>query len=187
MSSEATDGDLPPTKRARLDQDASAVATDTTSAVAATTVLAPASATASAVGEQVAAPSDPFSFEHETGLFKTLKDSLGRRAATEEEVGVTEYADSSVPPFAGIIKHRSVTAGSIPESCTRPLELTTTSFSTGLPTFSCMKLDLMVKSSSSRIFEDLSSRSGKKRRRRSQSRRRPRPFPPRRPRLSLCQ
>ncbi|GAA5865441.1 hypothetical protein JCM8547_001245 [Rhodosporidiobolus lusitaniae] len=41
-----------------------------------------------------------------TGLYGVLAPSLGKRAANEEEVGVTEYVSASVEPFSGIIKHR---------------------------------------------------------------------------------
>jgi hypothetical protein len=40
------------------------------------------------------------------GLFGVLAESLGRRAATEDEVGVTQYVSPEVDSFSGIIKHR---------------------------------------------------------------------------------
>lgn len=54
-----------------------------------------------------------FFTEDATGLFKVLASSIGKRAANEEEVGITEYVSPDVQPFSGIIKHRFVS--------TRPL------------------------------------------------------------------
>ncbi|GAA5958197.1 hypothetical protein JCM8115_004015 [Rhodotorula mucilaginosa] len=47
-----------------------------------------------------------FFTEDATGLFKVLASSIGKRAANEEEVGITEYVSPDVQPFSGIIKHR---------------------------------------------------------------------------------
>lgn len=47
-----------------------------------------------------------FSFEGEKGLFGLVFPSLGFRASTEEETGILEYVDGTIPPFSGIIKHR---------------------------------------------------------------------------------
>ncbi|KAL8279139.1 hypothetical protein RQP46_008395 [Phenoliferia psychrophenolica] len=52
-----------------------------------------------------AAP-NPFSWAGEGGLFGSLVETLGRRASTEPEVGISEYVDPDIPPFSGIIKHR---------------------------------------------------------------------------------
>ncbi|KAM0752966.1 tRNA pseudouridine synthase D [Meredithblackwellia eburnea MCA 4105] len=41
-----------------------------------------------------------------TGLFALLKHHIGKRTSTEDEVGIHEYVDNSVPSFKGIIKHR---------------------------------------------------------------------------------
>jgi hypothetical protein len=49
-----------------------------------------------------------FFTEDATGLFKVLASSIGKRAANEEEVGITEYVSPDVQPFSGIIKHRFV-------------------------------------------------------------------------------
>jgi hypothetical protein len=77
--------DQPPAKRVKLDD---------------VSVPAPAPAVAPATTE------DRFSFANETGLFASVFPYLGIRAATEPEVGILEYVDPDVPPFAGIIKHR---------------------------------------------------------------------------------
>ncbi|KAM0793600.1 hypothetical protein ACM66B_001033 [Microbotryomycetes sp. NB124-2] len=47
-------------------------------------------------------------FKHERGLFKLLvKNDINKQAqCSEDDVGVTEYADADCPPFKGIIKHR---------------------------------------------------------------------------------
>ena len=49
-----------------------------------------------------------FGQSNESGLFFALRSTLGLRASTEEEVGITEYVDPTIPPFEGIIKHRCV-------------------------------------------------------------------------------
>jgi tRNA pseudouridine13 synthase len=54
-----------------------------------------------------------------TGLFGVLAPSLGKRAATEEEVGVTQYVSAEVEPFSGIIKHRFVPSELHPTRRTR--------------------------------------------------------------------
>ncbi|GAA5923167.1 pseudouridine synthase PUS7 [Sporobolomyces koalae] len=41
-----------------------------------------------------------------TGLFAVLKPTLGKQAAEEPQVGITEFVDESSPAFSGIIKHR---------------------------------------------------------------------------------
>lgn len=45
-------------------------------------------------------------FQTESGLFGSIKDTIGIEAAAEPDVGITEYVDPAVPPFSGIIKHR---------------------------------------------------------------------------------
>ena len=49
---------------------------------------------------------NPFSWVSEGGLFGSLVETLGKRASTEPEVGISEYVDPAVLPFSGIIKHR---------------------------------------------------------------------------------
>ena len=83
----------PPAKRVKLDTEVSA----TSDAPVAPPAAVPAPA---------ALAKPQFSFEGETGLFATVAPTLGVRAATEDEVGISEYADATVPPFSGIIKHR---------------------------------------------------------------------------------
>ena len=55
---------------------------------------------------------NPFSWAGEGGLFASLVDTLGKRASTEPEVGISEYVDPEIPPFSGIIKHRCARARS---------------------------------------------------------------------------
>lgn len=83
----------PPAKRVKLDPEATP---------AADAPVAPAAAAPAPAGPTKA----QFSFEGEKGLFGTVAPSLGVRASTEDEVGISEYADATVPPFSGIIKHR---------------------------------------------------------------------------------
>ncbi|SCV68367.1 BQ2448_488 [Microbotryum intermedium] len=72
--------------------------------------IAEATTTATATANEAPAPSSststPFSFANEKGLFKLIEPSLGIRPALEPEVGITEYVNRDVPPFAAIIKHR---------------------------------------------------------------------------------
>lgn len=50
---------------------------------------------------------DAFSLESaQTGLFASLVSTLGIRASTEEEVGITRFVNSEGEGFSGIIKHR---------------------------------------------------------------------------------
>jgi hypothetical protein len=109
----------PPSKRVKIDGPA-AVPSSATQVSNVTTENAPNSSiaeklnSAKSTDDSVATPvpattQDEKTFEHETsGLFSSIKSTLGVRASNEIEVGVTEYADNSIPSFAGIIKHRSV-------------------------------------------------------------------------------
>lgn len=90
MSSEA---DQPAAKRIRLD-DPAAPASEPAAPVALASSLSSSSLTAT------------FFRPDAPGLFGVLAASLGKRAATEEEVGVTQFIAPEVEPFAGIIKHR---------------------------------------------------------------------------------
>ncbi|GAA5980746.1 hypothetical protein JCM10908_001762 [Rhodotorula pacifica] len=44
--------------------------------------------------------------EQATGLFGVLANSISKRPANEEEVGITQYVSPDVQAFSGIIKHR---------------------------------------------------------------------------------
>lgn len=85
-----------------------------------------------------------FFTEDATGLFRVLASSIGRRAANEEEVGITEYVSPDVQPFSGIIKHRFVA-----HSLARVLHIATsdTPSHAGSPTFSSTKSDSTARSS----------------------------------------
>lgn len=47
-----------------------------------------------------------FSFDDEQGLFGLVKVRLGHEAPAEEDTGILEYVNASIPAFSGIIKHR---------------------------------------------------------------------------------
>lgn len=99
----------PVAKRQRLDHDSAAseapdCATPAVQAApAAETTVAPAASTDSAEPETLV---QSFFKSDATGLFGVLAGSIGKRAAHEDEVGITEYVTPDVQPFAGIIKHR---------------------------------------------------------------------------------
>lgn len=86
-----SEADQPAAKRARVDPDlpATPVAHPTSSHSSKTLI-------------------NSFFASSSNGLFGVLADSLGKRPATEEEVGITQYVSADVEPFSGIIKHRFV-------------------------------------------------------------------------------
>lgn len=49
-----------------------------------------------------------FSFDDEKGLFGLVKQRLGHETPSEEDTGILEYVNASIPSFSGIIKHRCV-------------------------------------------------------------------------------
>ncbi|SCZ90248.1 BZ3500_MvSof-1268-A1-R1_Chr1-3g01868 [Microbotryum saponariae] len=87
----------PSAKRLKVDAPSMSTTTVTTDSVP---------GAAPAVRSTSTSTSTPFSFANEKGLFKLIEPSLGIRPALEPEVGITEYVDRDVPPFAAIIKHR---------------------------------------------------------------------------------
>lgn len=87
----ASEGDEPAAKRIRLDADGAAPADEQPG---------PSSCTS---GPTLIST---FFQPGASGLFGVLAGSLGKRAATEEEVGVTEFIAPEVEAFSGIIKHR---------------------------------------------------------------------------------
>lgn len=94
----------PPSKRVKFDE-----ADTVQSATSSETVAATGAPTtdAQSADKQDTTDDGHYTFDNETGLFAAIKHTLGVRASNEQEVGITEYADSTVPAFAGIIKHRS--------------------------------------------------------------------------------
>ena len=91
----------PPAKRTKLDTAEPALASVEAPAAPALAPAAPASAqTAFDIQLDSEAPGS---------LFGTLRLTLGKIAATEPQVGITQYVGTDIPPFTGIIKHRSVT------------------------------------------------------------------------------
>lgn len=87
----SSDHEQPAPKRQRLEEPA-------------TVDAAPAPLTAAASSSLIA----NFFTPDAQGLPGVLAHSIGKRAANEDEVGITEYVSPDVAPFAGIIKHRSV-------------------------------------------------------------------------------
>ncbi|GAA5918887.1 hypothetical protein JCM8208_002196, partial [Rhodotorula glutinis] len=87
----SSDHDQPAAKRIRLDD-----------APAAPEPTAPSTPTSSSSSNLISS----FFRQDAPGLFGVLAASLGKRAATEEEVGITRFIAPEVEPFSAIIKHR---------------------------------------------------------------------------------
>lgn len=90
----------PPSKRVKVDSDSF-------TPIASTSNSAPYQVTITPGLNKFETPKE-FSFEGEEGLFGLVWPSLGFRASNEDETGILEYVDPTVPPFSGIIKHRLV-------------------------------------------------------------------------------
>lgn len=99
--------DQPPAKRVKLAEDPSSSLASPSIPTTTTTpkVEAEIEPTTKSVPKNYLTPQE-FSFSEEKGLFELVFPSLGFRASTEEETGILEYVDGSIPPFSGIIKHR---------------------------------------------------------------------------------
>lgn len=102
----SSDHEQPAPKRQRLEEPA-------------TVDAAPAPLTAAASSSLIA----NFFTPDAQGLPGVLAHSIGKRAANEDEVGITEYVSPDVAPFAGIIKHRSVSKCSVYDRSYRILTL----------------------------------------------------------------
>lgn len=153
--------DSPPAKRARLDTDDST----TPAEVAAAPTPAPA---APATTPALARNSIEIELDSETAdsLFGTIRSTLGKVAATEPQVGITHFVGNDIPPFTGIIKHRSVATFSNRNSAglaSLVTKLTPADRNyvnhVASPTSSCTRSDLMASQSGSRAWTGLPSPS----------------------------
>lgn len=94
----------PPAKRAKLDTDSAAAPAE----IAAAPGPAPASTAADSAPARTAFEL-ALDQESPDSLFGTIRSTLGKLAATEPQVGITQFVGNDIPSFTGIIKHRSVT------------------------------------------------------------------------------
>ncbi|GAA5861466.1 hypothetical protein JCM3774_000257 [Rhodotorula dairenensis] len=84
----SSDHEQPVAKRQRLDDPSTADSTSTSTSTSTSSRIA------------------HFFTDQAPGLFGVLAHSIGKRAANEDEVGITQYVSPDVEPFSGIIKHR---------------------------------------------------------------------------------
>lgn len=128
----SSDHDQPAAKRIRLDD-----------APAAPEPTAPSTPTSSSSSNLISS----FFRQDAPGLFGVLAASLGKRAATEEEVGITRFIAPEVEPFSAIIKHRLSSLLPSPRSTAPRLTCQTR---TASPTFSCTRSASTARSCASR-------------------------------------